>query len=217
MAQLVDLFWSFRSPYCYLALDRIEKLARRYQIDLRLRVIMPLAVRNPDYFESLPPARGAYNAMDASRTAAFLGVPFARPDPDPVVFRADRNRPADHQPYIYRLSRLGALAEESARGMAFVGSVARMMWGGDVARWDRGSHLRDAIAAAGLDLDEMEAEVGRDPARLDALIGDNERALADVGHWGVPTLAVEGEPFFGQDRLDVFEWRLQQHGVPRAD
>jgi hypothetical protein len=31
-----------------------------------------------------------------------------------------------------------------------------------------------------------------------------------AGHWGVPTLVFQGEPFFGQDRIDVLRWRLTQ-------
>ena len=36
---------------------------------------------------------------------------------------------------------------------------------------------------------------------------------APAGHWGVPTMVFEGEPFFGQDRLDVLLWRLKQNGL----
>jgi len=211
----VDLFWSFRSPYCYLALERIQSIQAHYEIDLQLRVIMPLAVRDPDYFESLPKARGAYNAMDAARTAQFLGVPFARPQPDPVVFEPDRPRPTKDQPYIYRLSRLGALACGEGKGMAFVSAVAPMMWSGAVAGWNQGAHLAEAARAAGLDLAALDIEIAARPDYYDDLIAQNERRLADVGHWGVPTLAVEGEAFFGQDRLDVLTWRLDQLGARR--
>ncbi len=212
----VDLSWSFRSPYCYLALPRVQAMQEQFEIDLHVRVIMPLAVRDPDYFESLPKARGVYNAMDAKRTADFLGIPFARPQPDPVVFETDRPRPAQDQPYIHRLSRLGALACDEGKGMAFIGSVAPMMWGGSVVGWDQGAHLADAIAAAGLDLAEMDAEISARPEKYDDIIAANERRLADVGHWGVPTFAVEGEPFFGQDRLNVLAWRLEQLGARRS-
>ncbi len=211
----VDLYWSFRSPYCYLGLPRIQDLERDYAIELAVRVVMPLAVRDPDYFESLPPARGAYNAMDAQRTAAYLGIPLARPQPDPVVFETDRRRPTVHQPYIHRLSRLGALACARGKGMAFIGAVAPMMWGGSVVGWDQGDHLAVAVRAAGLDLAEMDAEITAYPERYDALMSDNDRRLGAVGHWGVPTLAVDSEALFGQDRLEVLAWRLDSLGARR--
>jgi hypothetical protein len=38
-----------------------------------------------------------------------------------------------------------------------------------------------------------------------------------AGHWGVPTFVFEGEPYFGQDRMDLLLWRLRQRGLrPRA-
>ena len=99
--------------------------------------------------------------------------------------------------------------------MAFVGAVTPMMWGGSVAGWDKGTHLADAVASAGLDLSTMEQEIAARPDHYDALISENERRLAEVGHWGVPTFAVSGEAFFGQDRLDVLKWRLDQLGARR--
>ena len=34
-----------------------------------------------------------------------------------------------------------------------------------------------------------------------------------AGHWGVPTMVFDGEPFFGQDRLDLLVWRMRQAGL----
>ena len=59
----------------------------------------------------------------------------------------------------------------------------------------------------------MEAAVASDPARLDAQIFADGAQLSAIGQWGVPTLAVRGEPFFGQDRIDLFVWRLGELGV----
>ena len=45
----------------------------------------------------------------------------------------------------------------------------------------------------------------------------NQAALEAAGHWGVPTLVFQGEPFFGQDRIDVALWRMQAAGLtPRS-
>ena len=43
-----------------------------------------------------------------------------------------------------------------------------------------------------------------------AEIENNQKMLDDAGHWGVPTLVFEGEPFFGQDRIETLRWRLDQ-------
>jgi 2-hydroxychromene-2-carboxylate isomerase len=34
-------------------------------------------------------------------------------------------------------------------------------------------------------------------------------------HWGVPTFVFENEPFFGQDRIDLLIWRMQDKGLTR--
>ena len=41
----------------------------------------------------------------------------------------------------------------------------------------------------------------------------NQKDLESAGHWGVPTTVFNGEPFFGQDRLDLLVWRMKQHGL----
>jgi 2-hydroxychromene-2-carboxylate isomerase len=45
------------------------------------------------------------------------------------------------------------------------------------------------------------------------VIAENQAALEKAGHWGVPTMAFKGEPFFGQDRIDLLVWRLRQNGL----
>ena len=60
------------------------------------------------------------------------------------------------------------------------------------------------------DLAALDAKIEADPAKYEAVIAENQKAHHDSGHWGVPTMVFQGEPFFGQDRLDVLLWRLEQ-------
>ena len=53
------------------------------------------------------------------------------------------------------------------------------------------------------------------PYLPESIIQENQNAHLAAGHWGVPTMAFEGEPFFGQDRLDVLLWRLKQKGLEK--
>ncbi|HLK26709.1 MAG TPA: 2-hydroxychromene-2-carboxylate isomerase, partial [Caulobacteraceae bacterium] len=57
----------------------------------------------------------------------------------------------------------------------------------------------------------VDAEAGR----LHAVIEQNQAAQREAGHWGVPLMVFDGEPFFGQDRFDAFHWRLEQKGLAR--
>src|SRR6185369_11991050 len=134
---------------------------------------------------------------------------------DPIVQDFATRQVAADQPYIYRLTRLGVEAARRGRGLPFIDQVSRLIWGGKVDGWNEGSHLADATARAGLDLAELDAVVVRDATALDAVIAKNQEDHLAAGHWGVPTMVFEGEPFFGQDRVELLVWRLQQHGLSR--
>lgn len=119
------------------------------------------------------------------------------------------------QPYIFRLTYLGVLAEEAGRGIQFAKEVSSLIWG--TKQWDRGNMLAEAVRRAGLDLAELDAVVEREAARLQAVVDANQEDLTRAGHWGVPVVVFAGEPFFGQDRLDLVLWRLRQHGLEKRD
>lgn len=59
----------------------------------------------------------------------------------------------------------------------------------------------------------MEAEIAAEPDALDSEIAGSQQALEAAGHWGVPTLVFDGEPFFGQDRIALAIWRMEQKGL----
>jgi len=215
MTAVVDVFWSFRSPYSYLATPRLVRLAAEWTVDLRVRVVLPLAVRKPDFFETVNPLWPPYLLRDTWRIAEYHGLPYGWPQPDPIVQDYATRRVAAEQPYIHRLTRLGVEAALRGRALAFVDEVSRVIWGGSVRDWHQGTHLGEAATRAGLDLADMDRAIAHEPARYDAVIAENQAALEAAGHWGVPTMVFEGEPFFGQDRIELLLWRLQQHGVER--
>jgi 2-hydroxychromene-2-carboxylate isomerase len=213
MSLAVDVFWSFRSPYSYLATPRLVRLAAEYDVDIDVRVVLPIAVRIPGFFDTVNPLWPPYLVRDTMRIAEYEGIPYGWPRPDPIVQDFATRKVAPEQPYIHRLTRLGVAARERGRGLAFVAEVSRIIWGGDVEGWHEGSHLADAAARAGLVLGELDATIAADPGRHDAVIAENQRVLEAAGHWGVPTMVFRGEPFFGQDRIDLLLWRLRQHGL----
>jgi 2-hydroxychromene-2-carboxylate isomerase len=214
MALAVDLFWSFRSPYSYLATGRLVALQQEWDVDVRVRIVLPIAVRIPGFFDQVNPLWPPYLMRDTFRIAQSLDIPYGWPMPDPIVQEWPSRKVAEEQPYIYRLSRLGALAAERGRGLPFITEVSREIWGGTPG-WNEGTRLADAASRAGYDLAEMDAAIAKDAARLDAAIAQNQADLEAAGHWGVPTMVFEGEPFFGQDRIDLLVWRLRQHGLQR--
>ncbi len=119
---------------------------------------------------------------------------------------------AEEQPYIYRLVGLGVEAERRGKGIELAYHVSHLIWGGEPG-WDEGDRLAEAVARAGLDLAEMEAALATYDPMKD--VEANEAALEAAGHWGVPTMVFEGEPFFGQDRIKTLRWRLEKSGVAK--
>lgn len=220
MSLHVDLFWSFRSPYSYLVTKRMRALAEERGVDVALRIVQPLAIRDRQFFARVNPLWPPYLVRDIRRVAEFLGLTIGWPRPDPVVQVPEDGRlvTAEEQPYIHRLSRLGALAAERGRGLAFIDEVSTLIWSGETEGWHEGDHLDRAAGRAGLDLAELDAAAGAEAERIDTAIERNQKDLEAAGHWGVPTMVFQGEPFFGQDRFDLLVWRLEQHGLePRSD
>ncbi len=99
------------------------------------------------------------------------------------------------------------------RGLAFLDQVSRIIWDGTVDGWDKGTHLADAMTRAGLDAEKLDAAVAAEPQKFDAAIEENQTAHQAAGHWGVPLMVFEGEPFYGQDRIDLLVWRMRQKGL----
>jgi 2-hydroxychromene-2-carboxylate isomerase len=215
MTLAFDLFWSFRSPYSYLLTPRLVELVRDYDVECHVRIVYPIAVRQADFFANADPLWAFYLMKDTYRTAEFLGMPYRWPNPDPVKMDpATRTYPAE-QPHIHRLSHLGVAAAERGKGLAFIAEVSALIWNGATDNWHSGDHLAAAAARAGLDLAELDAAVAADPAHFAGIVETNQVDQRKGGHYGVPLMVIDGEPFFGQDRFDQMKWRLGQKGLQR--
>lgn len=217
MTLTFDFFCSFRSPYTYLAIDRIYDIYRRYDIAIDMHLVYPFAVIDPERFESAALPRRQdwmdYLTLDTPRMAEFLGIPFHWPRPDPVAQDLGTAAIAVEQPLSRRIVRLGQAAIEEGRGIEFFHAVMHIIWDGTVDGWDQGDHLARAAKQAGLDLARLEEMAAANGERYDEIATTNEDLLAGFGHWGRPTMVFEGEPFWGQDRVEAFLWRLKQKGL----
>ncbi len=212
MTHSIDVYWSFRSPYSYLATPDLLRLREDFEVEVKLRPVLPIAVRTKETLFTGDQRRVKYIILDAFRRAEFLGMKFARPSPDPIVQDMETFEVADDQPYIYRLTGLGIEAERRNKGVDLAYHVSHLIWGGE-PHWDEGDKLAKAVARAGLDLADLEAALSANDPMAD--IEANQAALEAAGGWGVPTMVFNGEPFFGQDRIDTLRWRLEKTGVAK--
>ncbi|MDG1826371.1 MAG: DsbA family protein [Henriciella sp.] len=210
----VDVFWSFRSPYSYFSTKRLRNLSKKWDVQVRPRPVYPLAIRTPNFFAEIKPQWVPYLMNDIVRLSQYLELPLGPLNPDPVTMNMFTKEIAAEQPHIHRLTRLGILACEAGddQGWAFMDEVSSLIWSGGA--WTEGTALSEAATRAGFNLAELDARQTIETDRIEAIIAKNQ-ADQDKYHWGVPTMVFDDETFFGQDRIDLLEWRLEQAGVKR--
>ena len=213
MTAIVDVFWSFRSPYSYIATPDLLKLREEFDVDVRLRPVLPIALRSKNTLFTGDRKPAQYIVMDSFRRAEFLGLNINWPTPDPIVQDFETFEVAEEQPYIYRLTGLGVEAQRQGKGIDLAYHVSHLIWASGET-WTEGEHLANAVAKAGLDLADLEAKIDEYDPMDD--VEANHADLEAAGHWGVPTMVFNGEPFFGQDRVDTLRWRLESAGLKTA-
>lgn len=210
----LDVFWSFRSPYSWLATPRLAAIERGYGVDFRFRPVRPLAMRERDFFERNRPQWLPYLFKDVFREGERLGVPILPPRPDPIDMDLSTGKVAASQPRMERLMPLALAAAENGKGLAFAHAVARRIWTG-TQDWHEDTHLDAAAGEAGTSLAALSAEAASRSEHLAAVLAGNEEEQL-THHWGVPLMVLDDEPFFGQDRLDALTWRMDRLGLKRA-
>ncbi|MDF1685998.1 MAG: DsbA family protein [Parvibaculaceae bacterium] len=213
-SKIVDLFFSFRSPYSYLITPRIVQLEKDYDVTVNVRPVYPIAVRIKDFFKEVNPLWPPYLLKDTVRVAQMEGMDYAWPSPDPIVMDLASGVVPEEQPYIHRLTRLGVAAGEKGQALPFISEIGKLTFGG-VKNWHEGEHIAQATARAGLDLAELDQLIIDKADHYAAAITSNEAAQKAAGHWGVPLMAYENEPFFGQDRISHLRWRLDQKNLKK--
>jgi 2-hydroxychromene-2-carboxylate isomerase len=189
----IDFWFTMGSTYTYLTASRLPEIARATNMNFRWRpfhLLILLKEMNHVPFADKP-AKSAYMWRDIERRAAMYGIPARLPAPYPIA------------------------NSERANLVAIVGM--REGWGAEYVRaayrhWfqsglENGS---EANIAASLH------EIGQEPARVRKLAESDDtkaaliaetNAARELGIFGSPTFVVDGELFWGDDRLqDALDW-----------
>jgi 2-hydroxychromene-2-carboxylate isomerase len=192
MAAPIEFYLDFSSPYSYLASEQIEPLAARYGRSVEYKAILLGVAFKVSGVRPLAdvPLKGEYSKRDFERSARFAGVPFAMPEAFPIATVGAARA----------LLWLGDADPPTAR--AFVHAALR-------AYFAAGRNISDPAVLA-----DVLRQVGADPDRVLAAIQQSQikdrlKALVDDslarGVFGAPFLFVDGEPFWGHDRLPQVE------------
>ncbi|MEH6582465.1 MAG: DsbA family protein [Halioglobus sp.] len=205
----VDLFFSFRSPWSYYGAWQMYDLQHEYALKVNLRVVNPIYIRYNEFFEKAHETWRPYLFTDLMRYSEYRGLPIGMPNPDPI----NTNLAADDPGHlVLMLSPLGIAAEAAGRGIEFAREVSGLVWSGKVDGWDQGDHLDLAAQRAGLALSDLQQWVGNNAEHWPTQLQANDAEL-QTHHWGVPTMLFQGEPFFGQDKIELLLWRMKQKGL----
>ena len=194
-----EMWFSFRSPYSYIALEQIQGILAPYQIPLVLRQVAPMVVRGLP----LPKVKRMYIVRDAKREADRLGIPFGE-IVDPLGAGVDNCLSLAYW----------ANQRSPAEGIAFARSAARGIWS---EAKDPGEYvdLRYVVERAGLPWDEARTALGAPAAATAA--HENATDLDGAGLWGVPSFRIGDFVVWGQDRLPLLADRLRRHALATAD
>lgn len=184
---VIDFWFSFRSPYSWIAVPRMVKLAHHYKAELRMRFVLPMVMRGLP----VPRTKRFYIVLDTKREAELVGLPFGRVV-DSVGAGAARALAVMHH----------AIPLGKGEIFAELGCRAVFADGIDIAS-DEG--LLDVAKRAGLEGDVVKEALA--DSSWEQAVEENRKALFDAGLWGVPSFRVDGMPaHWGQDRF----WALEQ-------
>jgi 2-hydroxychromene-2-carboxylate isomerase len=188
-----ELWFSFRSPYSYLALEQIEGVLAPHGVPLVLHPVMPGVTRGVP----MPTMKRMYIARDAKREADRAGIAFGEIC-DPLGAGVE---------HCIALARF---AEARGQALAFARSAMRGIWA-EARDMTEYVDLRYVVERAGLPWDEAREAIGNPEALKSAQA--NAADMAVIGLWGVPSLRCGDFVAWGQDRLPLLADRLRRHQV----
>lgn len=192
--QPIEFYFDFSSPYGYLASCQIDAVAERHGRRVLWRpylmgAAMKLTGRKPLVEQ---PMIADYTHIDLPRSARRAGVKFSLPSPFPVA------TVAACRAYYWLLEQ----DEETAKSLAQALCVAYFVEGRNIGEPDTVLHVASAL---GVDRETLSAAL-KDPEVKSKLKQVTDDAIAR-GIFGSPFFIVNGEPFWGNDRLrELDEW-----------
>ena len=192
----IDYYFTPVSPWAYLGSLRFIDIVKRHGASVRVMPVdlgkvfetsggLPLAKR--------PPQRQAYRLTELKRWRDFLNIPLVL---QPRTFPVDAGL----------ASRLIIAAREAGQDtLLFSHLLGRAIWAEERNIADPDT-LEEIVTEAGLDPAPLFRAADSDAVRA-AMQADTDRAIA-ANVFGAPTYAIDGELFWGQDRLDFVERAL---------
>ena len=199
MADPIKFYFDFASPYGYMAATKISALAAKHGRTVDWKPILLGVVFKVTGGVPLPnaPLKGDYSRRDMERSARLFKIPYKLPSKFPIAGQSPSR-------VIYALESLGPARQEQVTLALY---RAYMVDDRDISSPET---TADVAASVGLDRQETLDSIAN-PAIKERLKIETENAIAN-GVFGSPYIIVDGEPFWGFDRLEHVDRWLQQGG-----
>ena len=203
MSAPIDFWFDYSSPYGYIASERIEALAARHGRDVDWHPMLLGAVFKITGQRPLTeaPMKGEYSIRDMYRSAREHGIPFAQPSAFPISSVAASRATLWLQ--THEDDALVALATPLIHALY----RAYYVEGRDISET---ATVLDVATGVGVERAALEAALGE--PRVKALLRDSVDAAIARGVFGSPSFAVDGELFWGNDRLETLDRWLVSGG-----
>ncbi|MGH8773196.1 MAG: 2-hydroxychromene-2-carboxylate isomerase [Burkholderiales bacterium] len=195
----IEFYFDFSSPYGYLASCRIDEIAAKHGRATVWRPILLGAILKITGAQPLTsvPLKGDYSKHDMARSARLMGIPFKFPSVFPIASQAPARA-------TYWLS-----DSDPTKAKELSKAYYRAFFVDDVNISDPQNAVSVAVNL-GLDKDAVAAAIN-DPRIKERLKNEVDSAIAK-GVFASPFIIVDGEPFWGSDRLDQIERWLATGG-----
>ena len=209
----LDFYFSVRSPYSYLILPRIIMLRDKHDVDVNFKLVYPIAIRMPEFFEKKNLFTYFWWKMiDMKFKARRLGMKMVFPmRPDPIQQDAMTGKISDHQPYIFNICHF-LQAVEKEKQLDFALEASKCIFGG-VKDWHTDESIIKMTSKLGLDFNKIKQRVLEDKDKLIDEIKKNQEDQLKAGHHGVPLSVFKEKFFFGQDKFNDLLKELRKHGL----
>ena len=192
MADPMDFYFDFSSPYGYFAAAKIDALAAKHGRSVNWRPILLGAVFKMNGQQPLTtiPLKGSYAQHDMLRSARWFEVPFKIPAKFPL------NTVAPCRAYYWVYDQDAALARQ------FALALYRAYFAEDR---DISNPEVTGNVAAKLGIDKTALAAALNDAAVKERTRNEVDAAIERGVFGSPYIVIDGEPFWGADRLDQAE------------
>lgn len=200
MSEPIEFYFDFSSPYGYLLSEKIDAVAAQHGRKVKWRPILLGVVFQTTGSAPLTlqfPAKAEYYKVDFARSARFMGVPYNPPSKFPL--------PTQNAARAYYWLH----GQDCAQARAFAHAAYRALFVED-RDISAPETVLDIAAGLGVDREQLAAAMAS-PEIKERLRAEVEAAMAK-GVFGSPTVIIDGEPFFGADRLPQIERWLATGG-----